>query len=226
MMGLNDFFRKGRTPSISPEERLWAGVQTLCGQHIDRMVALFRSRGWPRMDWAEPRLRALARPDMLNDVIIQARQALHDFRFTGSIAVRSAGVVDSWLIMVSSFPSASDSEFLKACPKASYADFAHAVRRVFRSNTEGWDRLDFAHWILLVDERVGDVAVHAHTVWNYQSQISWACEGLREKKLIPAPVIVPEELFLEHSRIREMADQMLREDILFDQQQSDKSHKR
>jgi hypothetical protein len=123
--------------------------------------------------------------------------------------------------MVSSFPSASDSEFLKTCPKSSYEDFTHAVRRVFRTDTTGWDRLDFAHWILLVDERAGEAAVHAHTIWSYENQVLWGTEGLRKKELIPAPVIIPVELFSDGSRIEATMDRMLREDAFVHRQQSD-----
>ena len=228
-MGLRDFFAREPSEPKRPQtvplgdalsalqsalhaQEFWEAVRSNCGQHVDRMIDLFRGNNWPRMDWAEPRFRALVTAQTLNEVTTQAQQSLKDIRSGGGIGVRSAGVVDSWLIMVSAFPSASDSDFLKACKNSSYDNFAQSVRSEFRTHTQGWECLDFAHWILLVDQQADEVAIHLHTIWNVVEALNWIVPQPDGKPpaLIPAPVIVPIELAAD---AESMVSQMWRDDI-------------
>jgi hypothetical protein len=101
--------------------------------------------------------------------------------------------------MLSVFPSAADAKFLAACPGRAYERLAEAARADFRRAFPDWARWDWAHWILLLDEREVDGAIHLHTTWSFEQELAWLRPTLGDSlpTLVSAPGIIPVELMNE-----------------------------
>ena len=101
------------------------------------------------MEWAAPRYENLVTPAAMDGLLKRARERLAETARAWSVEPVSVGLVDSWYIMVSVYPSSSDQDFVSACPRRSYEALAEQVRARLRTTVPAWDRLDFAHWLLL-----------------------------------------------------------------------------
>jgi hypothetical protein len=223
-MGLKDFFRASKPMPHSGQGGFWDEVRNLCAGHIDRMVVFFKSKGAPRMDWAEPRFRALVAPATLDRLIKQAQQQLNNntehysempeklkacgtsFKLTirnypqlRSVLPIPIDMLGQWFVVLSVFPSAADADFLAACPDSSYENLARTVRNIFRDSVTNWKDLDFAHWILLCDEPAHQASVHLHTIWNFSQRVRWVIPTVQfdVPTVISAPIIIPVDLMKE-----------------------------
>jgi tetratricopeptide (TPR) repeat protein len=178
----------------APAGAFWKGVGGLCESMIHDNLALFRTAGSPRLAWAEPRLRALISPAALEALIARARETLRTDP-QGSVMPVLVGSAPPWVVHVSVFGSEKDADFLAACPGGAYEQLARQMRLMLRM-VPGWQEIDAAYWILLLNERQYQASVHLHTVWSHRNMASWATpgEGDAPRQFVSAPVICPLEL--------------------------------
>jgi hypothetical protein len=212
-MNLKDFFRSKKQPQHEPAGGFWAVVRWLCKSHVENTVAHFRSKGWSRLDWAESRYRALITPEALDRLIREARHLLTENDPKGVVMPGPIFRTGSWTVTLSVFPSTGDDEFLSACPGKSYEQFALQVRAFFRDQVGDWENVDFAHWLLLVDESKPDAVVHLHTIWSLQQFLRWISAptcGQQGTLTTAAPCIVPVDLIRTDPSA--LIDRILRED--------------
>lgn len=212
-MALSRFFRKAKAaPERGFGGDFWADVTRQCANHILNMLAIFKSQDTPYIDWVEPRFLQLATPQALTPVLAHARKALARDPTNGCIMPEPVLTSGNWHICVSVYPSDSDAAFLARCPERSYEELARGARRAFRS-VPGWMGLDWAHWLLLVDEGEYVSSVHLQTLWNTDQCLAWAAQGLSKGQVAVelAPEVVPLDLLKEP--VLEFISGLYREDV-------------
>lgn len=189
-------------PSPEAPSRFWNSVRNLCLNHIRSNVAQLKDGKWQHMDWAEERFVKLTGSALLDPVLEQAHLCLADSTNTGRVVVEPVVCSDGWYITLSVFPSARDQDFLTACPGGTVEDLVVEARAEFRK-IEYWENLDFAHWMLLLDEGRKDGSVHIHTVWSLARIAEWLRGGPPADKLSIsplAPMLMPLDLLCSDPR--------------------------
>ena len=158
-------------------DRFWLVVRDACVNHVRTNVEQLKNEMWPHMPWAEQRYYTLVSPEQLDAMLNRAQ-----WRLTAENGQESQAPVDfvgsaaGWHVMVSVHASARDKDFLTACPGGSFEELERRARADFHK-VAGWFDLDFAHWILLVDEQRRDASIHLHTMWSFAHFTQWLGAG-------------------------------------------------
>lgn len=200
-MGLKDFFRREKEPhpamGVSCGD-YWADVKTLCSGHISNTLEYFRAHNPPRLDWAEKAYASLTYESAVNRLVESARQMVETGCCTWAEMPVMLGVFDHWSTWLTVASTASDAEFLKHCPEGRVEPFLEACARHFRQREPDWQSLNYAQWILLLDQPQNDASIHLFTMWSIDNQTKWLME--KEGRVVRlAPAIVPTGLIRENA---------------------------
>jgi hypothetical protein len=177
--------------SAESDRAFWGDVRSICVRHLQKMIRHFESHGAAHMDFARPRYEQLIEDEVIDQVIAAARRLLHENPEGVVLPVPVASRGD-WRIVLSVLPTSDDALVIASCPDLSFENLARLARAEFRKLPD-WKALDFAHWILALDQPDSATA-HLHTHWSLFSHVRWieAAGGAKTVKMPPS--IVAESL--------------------------------
>jgi hypothetical protein len=194
-MGLKDYFRRypEQTTPTALSGKFWSDVELLCAGHVPKTLEFFRSHNAPRMDWAAPLFMQLVNSEALQSLMNVAKTRLGQARQDRIDPPSPVGAFGSWFVCVTVFPSASDADFLNACPKHSFENYIEECQNAFHAADPSWPELHYAQWILLLREDDSAASIHLYTQWSFSVRIKWIVES-QDNLVVEAPIIVPTEL--------------------------------
>ena len=199
-MGLNRFFKRRERADIPPEPEdgndYWKAIEALCRRLIVRTVSDFVERDLPRIQWAKPIYEELIAAPALDMLMQVAKNAYLDADNAGVQAPSKVGRFGSWYVTVTVFRSSSDSDFLRACG-GQCENYLRDCRKQFSQTSPDKANLNYAQWILLLNESNKTASVHLFTAFSIKHVVRWFNER-EDNKVIIAAAIMPVDLLKHH----------------------------